>query len=198
MRFVNRVLLQGYLEIEQVGDVVLDAASGLSAPIVRGWLWGDPVGLMRHRLIVADQAATALLDILRKTQPIGSVAMVVLGERQVEIACLDGKPFVSLEGTLVDGIVNVKWITVLSLPEISLLRLLTDPRLRDVVYAWGALSEGERVQIARTACASLGLAASGRASPDGDTRGGLSSTPPTDGRDAPRLQGAGRRVRPKP
>jgi len=191
MRFVNRVSLQGYLAVQRVEEVVLDAGSGLSVPVIYGVLEMDAAGLERQAVVIADKPALGLLEVLRKFRPEGGSALLSIGGMTVEVAHLDGKPFVVVEGKLVDGVVSVKSLTVLSTPEVGLLRLLTDHRLREIVYAWEEIREADRalmyriVREVRERREPLSLAALGQGAPDG-ARGGLSSTPPADGRGAPR------------
>ncbi|MDT8899497.1 hypothetical protein QYE77_14630 [Thermanaerothrix sp. 4228-RoL] len=200
MRFANRVMLQGYLEVERMEQVVLDEKSGLLAPVIRGWLWTDTAGLERHRVVLADKPAVGLLELLRRFNPTeGGSALVRLNGQVFEVTHLDGKPFVAVEGRLVAGVVNVKHVTLLSTPEAGLLRLLTDHRLREIVYLWEEVREADRAHMYRLVQEirerregePLGLTALGHGAPDGAV-GGLTSTPPTDGREAPRPQGAGR------
>lgn len=183
MKFANRVVLQGYLDIQQAEEMPLDRGSGLSVPVLRGVLDLDAAGLERQALVIADKPALALLEILRKFRPEGGSALVGIGGVTVEVAHLDGKPFVAVEGKLVEGVVVVKHITVLSTPEAGLLRLLTDHRLREIVYAWEEIREAERglmyriVREVRERREPFSLMASGRGAPDG-AGGGLTSTPP--------------------
>jgi len=192
MRFANRVTLQGYLEIERMDQVALDAGSELFAPVIHGWLWTDTVGLERHRVILADKPALGLLEMLRRFNPTeGGSALLSLNGTQFEVAHLNGRPFVAVEGRLVAGVVNVKHVTLLSTPEAGLLRLLTDHRLREIVYGWGEIREADRahmyrivqeVQEARES-RPLGPTALGREAPVG-AEGGLPSTPPAAGRES--------------
>ncbi len=193
MRFANRVVLQGYLEIERMEQVSLDEVSALSAPVVRGWLWTDTAGLERHRVVLADKPALGLLEMLRRFNPEGGSALVTIDGNRFEVAHLDGKPFVAVEGRLLDGVVDVKHVTLLSTPEAGLLRLLTDHRLREIVYLWDEVREADRAHMyrlvqeireARDGAEPLSLAALGHGAPDG-AWGGLSSTPPAPRRIAP-------------
>jgi hypothetical protein len=194
--FANRVTLQGYLEIERAEEVRLDADSDLTAPLLHGWLWTDARGLSRHRVVLADKVALGLLEMLRKFQPQGGSALVALGGLTLEVAHLEGRPFVAVEGTLINGVVNVRWLTLLSTPEAGLLRLLSDHRLREIVYAWEEIREADRalmyrlVRQVREAREPLSLAALGQAAPDG-AGGGLTSTPPADGRKSATSLGGG-------
>jgi hypothetical protein len=199
MNFANRVMLQGYLEIERAAEVTLDAASGLSSVVVHGWLWTDAAGLERHRVVLADKPALGLLEMLRRFNPEGGSALVRLNGRVFEVAQLDGKPFVAVEGRLLDGVVDVKHVTLLSTPEAGLLRLLTDHRLREIVYLWDEVREADRahmyrlvreIRSARGGAEPLSLSALGPGAPDG-ARGGLTSTPPTDGRESAASSGGG-------
>ena len=190
MNFANRVTLQGYLEIERAEEVSLDRDSSLTTPVLYGWLWTDASGLLRHRVVLADKPAFGLLEMLRKFRPEGGSALVSLNGMAVEVAHLDGKPFVAVEGRLVDGMVNVKHVTVLSTPEAGLLRLLVDHRLREIVYGWEEIREADRalmyriVREAREAREPLSLTALGHGAPAG-AWGGLTSTPPAPRRAAP-------------
>ncbi len=193
MRFANRVVLQGYLEIERVEQIALDKASDLSAPVIHGRLWTDAAGLERHRVVIADKPAVGLLELLRRFNPTeGGSALVSVNGSRFEVAHLDGKPFVAVEGRLVDGVVDVKHVTLLSTPEAGLLRLLTDHRLREIVYRWADVREADRAHMYRIVQeirgrrdgAPLGLLALGQGAPDG-AEGGLSSTPPAPRREAP-------------
>lgn len=183
--FANRVVLQGYLDVQRVEEVVLDGASRLSAPVVHGVLELDSAGLDRQAVVIADKPAIALLEVMRKFKPEGGSALVSIGGVTVEVAHLDGKPFVAIEGRLVGGVVSVKHVTVLSTPEAGLLRLLTDHRLREIVYAWEDIREADRahmyrmvrdIRVSRSG-QPLSLLALGQAAPDG-ADGGLPSTPP--------------------
>lgn len=143
--FVNRVTLQGYLEIEQVVQVVLDDKSGLSAPVLHGQVVTDPALEMRHRLLIADRPAMAVLEVMRQCQyGREQQCMVSIGGSTVELLLLEGKPFVSIEGTLLEGdagsLVNVSWISFLSTPEYGLLKQLQDRRLQELVFSWRTLS----------------------------------------------------------
>ncbi|GAP07498.1 hypothetical protein ATHL_02381 [Anaerolinea thermolimosa] len=191
MRFANRVVLQGYLEIERAEQIALDETSELSAPVLHGWLWTDAAGLERHRVVLADKPALGLLEMLRKFNPTeGGSALVSINGSRFEVVHLDGKPFVAVEGRLVDGVVNVKHVTVLSTPEAGLLRLLVDHRLREIVYGWEEIREADRVLMyrivreAREAREPLSLTALGHGAPAG-AWGGLTSTPPAPRRAAP-------------
>lgn len=190
MRFANRVTLQGYLAIQRVEEVMLDGESGLSVPVVYGVLELDAVGLTRQAVVLADKPATWLLEILHRFRPEGGSALVTIHGEQFEVAHLDGKPFVAVEGNLVDGVVNVRHVTLLSAPEVGLLRLLTDHRLREIVYAWGEIREADRalmyriVREVREQREPLSLTALGQGAPDG-AWGGLPSTPPAPRREAP-------------
>lgn len=193
MRFANRVVLQGYLEIERMEQVSLDEVSALSAPVVRGWLWTDTAGLERHRVVLADKPAVGLLEMLRRFNPTeGGSALVSINGNRFEVAHLDGKPFVAVEGRLLDGVVDVKHVTLLSTPEAGLLRLLTDHRLREIVYQWADVREADRAHMYRIVreireareAEPLSLAALGHGAPGG-AWGGLSSTPPAPRREAP-------------
>jgi hypothetical protein len=195
MKFANRVTLQGYLEVERMEQVALDADSSLFAPVIHGWLWTDAAGVERHRVVLADKPALGLLDLLRKFNPAeGGSALVSINGNRFEVAHLDGKPFVAVEGRLLNGVVDVKHVTLLSTPEAGLLRLLTDHRLREIVYQWADVREADRAHMYRLvreireqrAGEPLSLLALGQGAPDG-ARGGLTSTPPADGREAPRL-----------
>ena len=195
MNYANRVLLQGYLELERVEEMPL-LAGGVSAmmPVLYGWLWTDAEGRSRHRVMLTDKVALGLLGVLRRFRPQGGSALVRLSGTTLEVAQLDGKPFVAVEGRLVEGgVVDVKHISVLSTPEAALLRLLEDHRLREIAYAWSALQEADRAlmyRLAREARQPLSLTALGHGSPDG-AGGGLSSTPPTDGRMSATSSGGG-------
>jgi hypothetical protein len=145
--FANRVLLQGYLEVERVEQITLDESSQLSAPVLHGWLWTDTAGLERHRVVLADKPALGFLEMLRKFNPEGGSALLSLNGSRFEVAHLDGKPFVALEGRLLNGAVQVKYITLLSIPEAGLLRLLTDHRLREIVYHWEHVREADRAHM---------------------------------------------------
>jgi hypothetical protein len=183
MRFVNRVTLQGYLAVQRLEEVMLDAESGLSAPVIYGVLEMDTAGLERQAVVIADKPAVGLLEMLRKFSPQGGSALVSIDGVTAEVAHLDGKPFVAVEGKLVYGVVSVQHVTVLSTPEAGLLRLLTDHRLREIVYAWEDVREADRshmyriVREVREQRAPLSLMALGQGAPDG-AWGGLSSTPP--------------------
>jgi len=196
MNFANRAMLQGYLEIERAAEVALDAASGLVSVVVHGWLWTDAAGLERHRVVLADKPALGLLEMLRRFNPEGGSALVRLNGRVFEVAQLDGKPFVAVEGRLLEGVVDVKYVTLLSTPEAGLLRLLRDHRLREIVYLWDEVREADRahmyrlVQELRARREPLGRVALGHGAPDG-ARGGLTSTPPTDGRESAASSGGG-------
>ncbi len=189
MKFVNRVMLQGYLEVEKVVEVVLDAGCGLTSPVVHGWLWTDG-GMERHQVVLADKPAIGLLELMRRINPAGGSALLRLNGRVFEVAQLDGKPFVAVEGRLLDGVVDVKYVTLLSMPEAGLLRMLTDHRLREIVAMWDEVREADRahmyrlVEEIRAARRPLSRMALGQASPDGDG-GGLTSTPPAPRRAAP-------------
>ncbi|WP_322508787.1 hypothetical protein [Anaerolinea sp.] len=193
MRFANRVVLQGYLEIERAEQIALDETSELSAPVLHGWLWTDAAGLERHRVVLADKPALGLLEMLRRFNPTeGGSALVSINGSRFEVAHLDGKPFVAVEGRLLDGVVDVKHVTLLSTPDAGLLRLLTDHRLREIVYAWGDVREADRAHMYRIVREirqmrdgePLSLTALGQGAPDG-AWGGLSSTPPAPRREAP-------------
>lgn len=190
MNFANRVTLQGYLEIERAEEVSLDRDSSLTTPVLHGWLWTDASGLSRHRVVLADKPALGLLEMLRRFRPEGGSALVSLNGMAVEVTHLDGKPFVAVEGRLVDGVVNVKHVTVLSTPEAGLMRLLVDHRLREIVYGWEEIREADRalmyriVREAREAREPLSLTALGHGAPAG-AWGGLTSTPPAPRRAAP-------------
>ncbi|BAJ64456.1 hypothetical protein [Anaerolinea thermophila] len=193
MRFANRVVLQGYLEIERAEQIALDETSELSAPVLHGWLWTDAAGLERHRVVLADKPALGLLEMLRKFNPTeGGSALVSINGSRFEVAHLDGKPFVAVEGRLLDGVVDVKHVTLLSTPDAGLLRLLTDHRLREIVYAWEEIREADRALMYRIVREirqmrdgePLSLTALGQGAPDG-AWGGLTSTPPAPRREAP-------------
>ncbi len=164
--FANRVTMQGYLEIERTEEVTLDAQSGLTAPLIHGWIHTDTSGVSRHRLMIPDRPAVALLEIARCFQPGEASAMVSIGETTVEVAMLNGKPFVAVEGSLVsgpaEGIVRVSWITLLSTPEVGVLRLLEDHRLRDIVYAWKDTSDADKDHMHRITQAARQQASAGR------------------------------------
>lgn len=198
MKFANRVTLQGYLEVVRMEQVPLDNSSGLAAPVVHGWLWTGQSGLERHRVVIADKPAIGLLEVLRRFNPeAGGSALVSIDGHHYEVAHLDGKPFVVVEGTLTNGVVNVKFLTMLSTPEISLLRLLRDHRLRELVSGWEDLREADRAGIyrwfaeIRQARRPLGLSSSGQNAPDGAGWGGLSSSPPAGGRECAAPLGGG-------
>lgn len=193
MRFANRVVLQGYLEIERMEQVALDEGSKLSAPVLHGWLWTDTTGLERHRVVIADNPAVGLLEMLRRFNPAeGGSALVSINGNRFEVAHLDGKPFVAMEGRLLDGVVDVKHVTLLSTPEAGLLRLLTDHRLREIVYLWEDVREADRAHMYRIVreireardAEPLSRMALGQGAPDG-AWGGLTSTPPAPRRKAP-------------
>lgn len=190
MRFANRVVLQGYLDIQRVETISLDGKSGLSAPVVHGVLELDASGIERQPVVIADRPAVALLEILHRYQPGVGSALVNINGMTVEVAQLNGKPFVAVEGSLISGIVAVKHITVLSVPEAGLLRLLMDHRLREIVYGWEEIREADRmlmyriVREAREAREPLSLTALGHGAPAG-AGGGLTSTPPAPRRAAP-------------
>ncbi len=149
MKFANRVVLQGYLDIQRAEEMPLDGTSGLSVPVLHGTLELDTAGLERVAVVIADKPALALLEMLRKFSPEGGSALVSIDGLTVEVAHLNGKPFVAVEGKLVGGVVAVKHITVLSIPEAGLLRLLTDHRLREIVYAWEESREADRARMYR-------------------------------------------------
>lgn len=181
--FANRAVLQGYLDVQRVEEMALDGGSGLSVPVIHGVLELDAAGLERQPVVIADKPALALLEILRKFSPEGGSALVSIDGLTVEVAHLNGKPFVAVEGRLVEGVVAVKHITVLSTPEAGLLRLLTDHRLREIVYAWEEIWEADRAHMYRIV-REIGAqrqppsrTASGQSAPDG-ARGVLTSTPP--------------------
>ena len=193
MRFANRVVLQGYLEIERMEQIALDESSALLAPVLYGRLWTDAAGLEHHRVVIADKPAVGLLELLRRFNPTeGGSALVSVNGSRFEVAHLDGKPFVAVEGRLVAGVVDVKHVTLLSTPEAGLLRLLTDHRLREIVYAWADVREADRAHMYRIVREirrmrdgePLGLSTSGQGAPDG-AEGGLASTPPAPRREAP-------------
>ncbi|MEW6505826.1 MAG: hypothetical protein AB1457_17875 [Chloroflexota bacterium] len=190
MRFANRVVLQGYLDIQRVETISLDGKSGLSAPVVHGVLELDASGIERQPVVIADRPAVALLEILHRYQPGVGSALVNINGMTVEVAQLNGKPFVAVEGSLISGTVAVKHITVLSVPEAGLLRLLMDHRLREIVYGWEEIREADRmlmyriVREAREAREPLSLTALGHGAPAG-AGGGLTSTPPAPRRAAP-------------
>lgn len=140
--FVNRVTLQGYLEIEQVENVALDDGSHLTVPVLHGCVMADPALGMRHRLLIADRPALAVLEVMRQFQGSDQQHIVISGST-VDLLLLEGKPFVSIEGNLIEGsdgsLVNVTWITFLSAPYGLLKQLQLDRRLQELVNAWRAL-----------------------------------------------------------
>ncbi len=200
MRFANRVMLQGYLEVERMEQVVLDEKSGLLAPVIRGWLWTDTAGLERHRVVLADKPAVGLLELLRRFNPTeGGSALVRLNGQVFEVTHLDGKPFVAVEGRLVAGVVNVKARDgAVDAGSGTAAAADGSPFAGDCVPVGGGERGGSSAHVSAGAGDTgsggrepLGLTALGHGAPDGAV-GGLTSTPPRTGARAPRPQGAGR------
>jgi len=135
--FVNRATLQGYLEIDKIETVALD---GVDVPVLHGSIMADPAFGMRHRVLIADRPAVAVLEMLRQFQTFPEQKFFSIGDTVSDFLIAEGKPFVSIEGTLISGVVNVTWITFLTAPYGLLKQIQGDRRLQEMVNSWRALS----------------------------------------------------------
>jgi len=140
--FVNRVTLQGYLEIDKIETVSLD---GLDVPVLHGSIMADPAFGMRHQVLIADRPAVAVLEMLRQFQTFPEQKFFSIGDTVSDFLIAEGKPFVSIEGNLIQGtnggtVVNVSWITFLTAPYGLLKQIQSDRRLHEMVNTWRALS----------------------------------------------------------
>lgn len=197
MRYANRVVLQGYLDVQNIGETVLDRERKLRTTVIRATLIAAPE---THKVVIAGAPAMAVIEMLKKIHG----GTLLSADQTLRIADMDGKPFVALEGELQNGMVIASWLTILSVPDAPLLRLLSDDKIRDVAMAWEKISPVDReliTRIARSALTppaqqikrwtwgqtgSLSLPASEPDSPSGKPSGGLPSNPPVSGRKAPR------------
>ncbi|NCT19716.1 hypothetical protein GW781_01020 [bacterium] len=197
MKYTNRVVLQGYLDVVNIGETVLDTERNLRTTVIRATLIASPE---MHKVVIAGAPALAMIEMLKKIHG----GTLLSADQTLRISDMDGRPFVALEGELQDGMVIVSWLTILSVPDAPLLRLLSDEKIRDVAMAWEKISPIDRElisKIARSALFSpaqqikhwtwgqtgaLSLPASSPSSPSGKPSDGLPSKPPVVGRKAPR------------
>lgn len=144
--FANRVNIQGYLEIEQVETLSLN---GMTIPVIRAYLYSGKV-LEKHRLLITNNTALRLLEVLRSYNATGAVKMQTtrVGEDGVQQLC-NMRPLVSIDGRLLthgqESVIDVKWITLLSIVPKDVPFL--DRRLSQIVACWAELDEAQRERM---------------------------------------------------
>lgn len=152
MPFANHVSLQGYLEIGEVRMLSLD---GTTVPVLHGYLHSGEF-LATHRILITAAPANITLDMLRQyqngTAGGGGIALEIT-EEGVRIVPVDPhRPLVAIEGRLLSSptlgcVVDVKWITFLSLVSADAPLAAEDRLLRELINQWENLSAGEKEQI---------------------------------------------------
>jgi hypothetical protein len=148
MVYVNRVNLQGYLEITAVEEVNVNSNA---VPVMHGILHGGDF-LSKHKLLITDYPASFTIEMVRRFQKIRSgQLMMELDDREVVVTINNGLPLVSVEGTLLskpgqESVVKVRWIYFLSIPSQQL--DFKDERLSQIVAnitdSWWSKTETER------------------------------------------------------
>lgn len=148
MTFVNRVNLQGYLEITEVDTVEFDRKT---VPVMHGVLHGGDF-LSQHKLLITDYPASFTVEMLRKFQGVKRGQMLVeLDGNEVAVTINNGLPLVAVEGKLLskprqESVVEVRWIYFLTLPPQQL--DFHDERLNQIVLnitdSWWSMTETER------------------------------------------------------
>ncbi|MEJ5200613.1 MAG: hypothetical protein WHV66_00155 [Anaerolineales bacterium] len=151
MPFANHVSLQGYLEISEVRMLSLDSTT---VPVLHGYLHSGEF-LATHRLLITAAPANITLDMLRQHQngaAGGGIALEITEGGARLVAVDPNRPLVAVEGRLLSSptlgcVVDVKWITFLSLVSADAPLTAGDRLLRDLVNQWENLSAGEKEQI---------------------------------------------------
>ncbi|MGB9591073.1 MAG: hypothetical protein ACPL1K_00995 [Candidatus Kryptoniota bacterium] len=148
MVYVNRVNLEGFLEISKVEVVSLD---GKAIPVMHGILH-DESGVHSHRIIMSDYPAAITLDMMREFQEIqNGQVLIELGNNEAMVSIRDGMPLVAIEGKLIttpdhNTVIDVKWIFFLTVPpqQWNLADKRLDSILKNIVNSWWSMTETDR------------------------------------------------------
>ena len=128
--YTNLVVLQGWLEIENVSVTLVNR---LQVPVLNGWIYtSDHAGLEdyfdeRHPVLITGKPAEALLEITRKlndilpgTAGVSLIDMLFNGNQNTQLLTSQKRPFVIAQGKMLShqghSCLDVRHLSVLGLP----------------------------------------------------------------------------------